>query len=147
VRILTAVALLALVACSSAPPKATSIAPAGSAEEIAERLFDARRRGDVKDAWACFAGRTEVKRIYLHHQGRRRGLTWEEFQRDFSMRWAAPALAPAEVWSQVDSREERGVRILVFRQGTEEDPDRGTVEIATCPVGTGWLVAWVTAPR
>ncbi len=144
---LAAFAALVLTACGSTAPRENTVSPAGSAEEIAERLLDARRRGDAEDAWSCFAGETETKRVYRDHRRGMRGLTWAEFTRDFSMEWAAPALAPAEVWTQVDARTEGGLSVLVYRQGSDDRPDRGLVEIAACPVGTGWLVAWVAAPR
>jgi hypothetical protein len=120
---------------------------AGSAEEIAETYLDARRRGDVAEAWACFAGETGRKRVYRDHRPGIRALSWAEFQRDFSMRWADPVLAPATVWERVDARDEDGLRVLVYRQGTDDRPDRGLVEIAACPVGAGWLIAWVGQPR
>jgi hypothetical protein len=97
--------------------------------------------------WTCLAGAADRKRVYRGLRSAGETLVWHEFVRDVELGWANPALAPAEVWEPAGSREENGLRILVFRQGTEEEPDRGRIEVATRAGGNGWIVAWVDVAR
>ena len=144
---LAALSLLVVAACASGPPETTDVEPARSAEAIAERFLEARRRGDAEEMWCCLVGRPDRKRVYRGVQAAGHTLRWDEFVRDVDLGWRNPALAPAETWKKVDGRREDGLTVLVFRQGTEEEPDRGLLEVAARPTGCGWLVAWVDVAR
>jgi hypothetical protein len=137
-----------LVDCSG-PPRSSDVPVAASSEDIAERFLEARRRGDSSEMWNCLVGATDRKRVYrgLRRPGDLR--TWEEFEGDLDLGWQNPPLAPADVWEMVGERTATsgGMRILLYRQGTDSEPERGLVEIATCPSGSGWLIAWVGKAR
>ena len=142
------IVLLAAAGCAGLPEE-SDVPVAASAEEIAERFLEARRRGKTAEVWNCLTGATDRKRVYrgLRRVGDLR--TWDEFRDDFDLEWKNPPLAPADVWEKVGERTDaKGrLRILIYRQGTDDEPDRGRIEIATCPSGSGWLIAWVDRAR
>lgn len=135
-----------LAACGSAPSR-SDVEPGNTPEEIAERFLEARRRGDEGEVWSCFIGVPDRKQIYRSAADPHEHRTWEEFVHDFEFGWANAPLAPADVWQKVGERDEGGLRVLTYTQGTEDDPIRGRIDIATLAVGRGWLIAWVGRTR
>jgi hypothetical protein len=139
--------LLALLVACSSPPSQSDVVPGDTPEAIAERFLEARGDRDESEVWSCFVGTPDRKRIYRSAADPHEHRTWEEFVTDFDFGWANPSLAPAEVWEKVAERDEGPIRILIYTQGTEEEPVRGRIEIAALGVGRGWLIAWVGPTR
>jgi len=137
--------LLALVACESTPEPPPTRGPTETPGAIIERFLAARRDGNARVAWDCFAGRPQGKRIYQIDDPGRAYRTYEQFQADLARGWDIPELAPATVWKQTGTwANEFGVT-FVFEQGTAGAPNRGSLEIRVRPVDDGWMLEAVGA--
>ncbi len=140
-RILAVIAV-ALIGCGTtdrADVRSTH-GPASSPEEIATRFLEARRDGRVRVTWDCFAGTPDAKRIYVGSDVKRSYRTFAQFEVDFDFGWENPPLAPADAWELTESWEDDRIVVMVYRQGTTERPDRGSIQIRARPVGGGWMI-------
>jgi len=142
---LVLVTLLLATGCTSAPeieappPPTLEWVPGKTPEAIAERFFAARRDGDARAVWECFAGRPQGKRIYLDDDPGLAYRTYEQLAAEFA-EGTRPELVPAAAWTAAERRPMPFGVALVYTQTDAEGADLGSIELRALKVRDGWLL-------